>query len=244
MAARGRPRGFDREEALRRAMQLFWERGYEAASLGELTRAMGINRPSLYAAFGSKEALFREAVAQYDAEEGAEIQRILDAAPTARDAVEGVLRHNARAYARPGQPRGCMIVLSSLLGTPESAEIRRFLSENRAAGEAGLRRRIERGIAEGDVPPGADVRRIAAFYTTVIQGLSVQARDGASARALEAIAQAAMAAWDGLAGSTGETRAADRGPGQGGGRQPAGTGRGRRRPAGRSARPAGAEGAA
>jgi AcrR family transcriptional regulator len=184
-------------------MEVFWARGYEGASLGELTEAMGINKPSLYAAFGCKEALFREAVALYDALESAPIQRALDEAPTARAAVEASLRHNARAYSRPDQPRGCMVVLASLLGTPENEIVRQFLKENRALGEAALRRRIERGFAEGDVPARADARRIAAFYTTVTQGLSVQARDGASTEALETIVDAAMSAWDRLVGSEG-----------------------------------------
>ncbi|MCT9000608.1 TetR/AcrR family transcriptional regulator [Chelativorans intermedius] len=204
MAERGRPRTFDRQEALRRAMEVFWARGYEGASLGELAEAMGINRPSLYAAFGCKEALFREAVALYDATEGAPIQRALDEAPTARAAVEAMLRHNARAYARDDQPRGCMVVLASLLGTPENEAVRQFLRENRALGEEVLRHRIERGIAEGDVPAGADARMLAAFYTTVTQGLSVQARDGTSVAAMEAIVDAAMAAWDRLVESKAE----------------------------------------
>ena len=201
MAERGRPRAFDREEALRRAMTVFWARGYEGASVGDLTEAMGINKPSLYAAFGCKEDLFREAIALYDAVESEPIRCALDEELTARAAVEAVLRHNAQAYPNPDKPRGCMIVLSSLLGTPESEEVRRFLTETRKAGEDALRQRVERGIAEGDVPAGADARKIAAFYTTVIQGLSVQARDGASTEALNAIVDCAMAAWDTLAGS-------------------------------------------
>lgn len=201
MAERGRPRAFDREDALRRAMTLFWSHGYEGASLGDLTAAMGINKPSLYAAFGCKEELFREAVAFYDASEGAVLQQALETAPTARAAVEALLRVNADAYAHPKKPRGCMIVLSSLVGAPENEELRRFLAKLRRQGEDDLRRRIERGRAEGDVPPGADPRRLARFYTTVLQGLSVQARDGASRKALNAIVDDAMAAWDSLAGS-------------------------------------------
>src|SRR5919112_1807947 len=98
MAERGRPRAFDRSAALRRAMEVFWQCGYEGASLGDLTAAMGINRPSLYAAFGCKEALFREAVALYDAEEGAEADRALRECRTAREAIEAVLRDKARTY--------------------------------------------------------------------------------------------------------------------------------------------------
>lgn len=196
MAERGRPRTFDREEALRRAMTVFWTRGYEGTSLSDLTEAMGINKPSLYAAFGCKEELFREAIAFYDAVESEPLQRALDDAPTARASIEEILHHNAKAYVSPRKPRGCMIVLSSLLGTAENEEVCHFVAEKRKEGEDALRQRIERGMAEGDVPKGADAQTIAAFYTTVIQGLSVQARDGASSAALNAIVDCAMAAWD------------------------------------------------
>ncbi|MGF1631773.1 MAG: TetR/AcrR family transcriptional regulator [Kiloniellaceae bacterium] len=198
MAERGRPRGFDRQEALRRAMVLFWSRGYEGTSLGDLTTAMGINKPSLYAAFGCKEELFREAIAFYDASEGASVQESLDVAPTARAAIEAMLRVNAEAYVSPKKPRGCMIVLSSLIGASENEALRGFLAKLRRQGEVQLRRRIERGMIEGDVPPGTDARRLAAFYTTVLQGLSVQSRDRASRKVLNAIVDDAMAAWDAL----------------------------------------------
>lgn len=198
MAGRGRPRQFDRTEALRRAMIVFWTRGYEGASLDDLTSAMGINKPSLYAAFGSKEALFREAIGYYDRTESGPVDRALEDAPTAREGIEAALRYNARAYVRPRKPRGCMVVLSSLLGATENATVRQFLVRSRRAGEAAMRKRIERGMAEGDVPAGSNAAVIAAFYTTVTQGLSIQARDGASERALGAIVDGAMAAWDGL----------------------------------------------
>lgn len=198
MAERGRPRAFDRGAALRRAMALFWARGYEGTSIGDLTHAMGIGKPSLYAAFGCKEALFREAVELYEAAEGAAVQRALDEAPTARAAISAALHANARAYGDPGKPPGCMVVLSSLVGTPDSDAVRRFLGAARRAAQDALRQRIERGIAEGDVPPGADTERIAAFYTTVMHGLSIQARDGASMAELQAIADSAMAGWEAL----------------------------------------------
>jgi AcrR family transcriptional regulator len=195
---RGRPRAFDWVEALRRAMNLFWERGYEGTFVADLTQAMSINKPSLYAAFGCKAAVFREAVALYDAVEGEPVQQALDKEPTARAAVEAVPRHNAQAYADPTKPRGCMVVLSSLLGAVESLEVREFLKESRKHGEASLRCRIERGIIDGDLPSTADAAKLAAFVRTVMHGLSVQARDGAACAELDTIVNCAMAGWDAL----------------------------------------------
>ncbi|HEV7371548.1 TetR/AcrR family transcriptional regulator [Arenibaculum sp.] len=196
MAERGRPRAFDRAQALRRAMTVFWSRGYEGTSIGDLTEVMGINKPSLYAAFGCKEELFLEAIALYDAVEGNAGERALRDGPTARAAVEAMLRENAQAYSASDKPPGCMVVLSAILGTPENRAVRERLAENRRAGQEALRRRLDRGIAEGDVPPGTDTARLAAFYTTVLEGLSIQARDGASGEALQAIVDCALQAWD------------------------------------------------
>lgn len=199
MAERGRPRGFDRDAALRRAMEVFWARGYEGTSISDLTAAMGIGSPSLYAAFGCKEALFREAVELYGVVEGAAAARALTVEPTARAAIESMLRANVENYANPRKPPGCMIVLSAMSGSPDSDEVRAFLSRTRRDAQDVLRQRLERGIAEGDLPKGADTAAIAAFYTTVLNGLSIQARDGASRKSLRAIVDGAMAAWDALA---------------------------------------------
>ncbi len=194
MQSVGRPRSFDRDEALARAMEVFWTRGYEGTSLADLTDAMGINRPSLYAAFGNKEDLFAAALALYEAIEGAEISRLLAEAPTARAGIEATLRYNARVYVETGRPRGCMIVLSSLVGATECAPVRALLAARRAAGEEELRLRLARGQAEGDVPADADAAQLASFVTAVLQGMSVKARDGASLAALDAIVDAALRA--------------------------------------------------
>ena len=200
MASRGRPRSFDRAAALRQAMAVFWQRGYEGTSLADLTAAMGINRPSLYAAFGCKEALFLEAVALYETEEGIATTRALQDEPTARAAIEAMLRRNADAYAAPETPAGCMVVLGAMLGTPECQAVREHLAAHRRQAQEDVRRRLEQGVAEGDLPAGTDTAALAAFYTTVLQGLSIQARDGASRQALSAIVDCAMAAWDQLTG--------------------------------------------
>lgn len=198
MAARGRPRSFDRTEALRRAMTVFWQRGYEGASLSDLTAAMGINSPSLYATFGSKAALFREAVELYDRTEGEITYRALHEEATARGAVEAMLRGNAIAYCEPEKPRGCMIVLAATNCTLENDAIRAFLAASRRETQAQLRRRLDRGVADGDLPHGTDTASLAAFYSAVLWGLSIEARDGASRERLEAIVDHAMAGWDAL----------------------------------------------
>jgi len=196
MAERGRPRGFDRATALYRAMELFWARGYEGTAMTDLTAAMGINSPSLYAAFGSKEALFREALALYEAGEGGTAARSLETEPTARRAVEAMLRDNATAYVAPGRPPGCMIVLASAVGIPASPEVRGYLLESCRQSVARLKARLDRGVADGDVPAGADTRAAAEFYATVLNGLTIQARNGGDCPALHRVVDGAMAGWD------------------------------------------------
>lgn len=182
-------------------MEVFWRQGYEGTSLSQLTRAMGINTPSLYAAFESKEDLFREAVELYEATEGALANAALET-PTARAAIEQMLRGNVEAYTDPDKPPGCMIVLAATTGTVGNEDVRDFLANQRRTGEAALQRRILRGIEDGDLPADTDAETLAAFVTTVQQGLSIKARDGASRAALEAIVDAALAAWDAMTTAT------------------------------------------
>lgn len=205
MRERGRPRSFDRAAALQRAMEVFWAKGYQGASLFDLTSAMGINSPSLYAAFGSKEALFLEATDLYTKTEGPDIWNALEA-PTAREAIEGFLLATVDAYSQPGKPQGCLIILDALHAGDVSETICRDLRERRAESVKALRKRLERGIVGGELPPSLDCEAVATFYTAVQQGMSVQARDGASRETLGAIANGAIAAWETLTGSARETR--------------------------------------
>jgi AcrR family transcriptional regulator len=196
LAPRGRPRSFDRDEALERAMRVFWERGYEGTSIRDLLDAMGVSPPSLYAAFRSKESLFREAVERYERVEGAVTARALTDEPTARAAIEVMLRGNADAYADPAKPSGCMTVLSATVGMPVHAPVRDFLRELRLRSQDAIQHRLECGVAEGDLPLGVDTATLAMFYTSVLEGLSVKARDGASRDELQRVIDCAMTAWD------------------------------------------------
>lgn len=195
MPRAGRPRSFDRDAALGQAMRVFWDRGYEATSMGDLTTAMGIGSPSLYAAFGSKEQLFREAVALYDATLGAAVDRALTREPTARAAVAAILRANTRIADADG-PAGCMIVVAATNCTDANAPVRDLLATRRDEGLRDLRLRLDRGVRDGDLPPDTDTEAVAAYYTAVNQGLSIRARDGASQAELTRTADLAMATWD------------------------------------------------
>ncbi|MEU2252108.1 TetR/AcrR family transcriptional regulator [Nocardia xishanensis] len=195
MAERGRPRAFDRSIALRRAMEVFWEHGYEGASMSDLTAAMGINSPSLYAAFGGKEALFREAIELYGRTDGGYTERALREEPTARAAVEAMLRDNAAAYTVEDKPHGCMVVLAGATYTTRNTGVRDFLVEKRRETTGDIHARLLRGVAEGDLPAQTDTAALAAFYTTVLYGLSIQARDGAALDELTRSIDCAMAAW-------------------------------------------------
>ena len=189
---RGRPRAFDRDEALRLATRVFWERGYETTSIAELTSAMGIRPPSLYAAFGDKRALFAEAVARYQAERLPVIEDAL-ALPTAREAVARLLHVHADLYTDPERPRGCLII-SAAVNVGDDA-VRDLLREGREATRAALADRIAADVRAGLLPEGTDAAALGAYYAAVGQGMAALARDGADRAVLHAIADTAMKAW-------------------------------------------------
>ncbi|KUM88542.1 MULTISPECIES: TetR/AcrR family transcriptional regulator [Streptomyces] len=190
---RGRPRSFDRATALEKAILAFWEHGYEATSVSDLTRVMDIGAPSLYAAFGDKRSLFEEVVKEYGVRYGSFSDRALVEEPTARAAMERMLREAAVAYTAPGHPHGCLVVHAATnCSTPEVEE---SLRGRRNANIAALESRIRADIAAGELPAGTDAATLARYTGAVIQGMSQQARDGASREELEAVAEIAMAIW-------------------------------------------------
>ena len=192
---RGRPRSFDRDAALERAIDVFWRHGYEATSVSDLTAAMDINPPSLYAAFGDKEKLFLEAVERYEQQRRQTVTKVFDEAPTAKQAVHRLLREAAGELACSSHPRGCLLVMSDTNCSDASAHVQSDLAQRRAAMKASLKARIDRGAAAGELPRDTDTAALAEFYSTVFQGMVMQARDGATPKRLLATAEAAMRAW-------------------------------------------------
>ena len=193
--ARGRPLSFDRDAALENAMHVFWERGYEAASIADLTSAMGITPPSLYTAFGDKEKLFLEAIERYALGPGSAGPRALAEEPTARGAIERWLLEAADELTRPCHPKGCMVVMATTNCSVAAEHVQTALSKRRAAAIANVKSRIQQGIDSGELPAETDANALSNFYSTIYQGMSMQAKDGATRASLIATVDAAMRAW-------------------------------------------------
>ncbi|MEU7562054.1 TetR/AcrR family transcriptional regulator [Streptomyces eurythermus] len=190
---RGRPRSFDRATALEKALLAFWQHGYEATSVSDLTRVMGIGAPSLYAAFGDKRSLFDEVVRVYSGTHGAFGARALEEEPTAREGIARMLREAAAEYTDRSHPQGCMIIHAAINCT--NPEVEALLRDRRNANIAAIESRIRADIAAGLLPAGTDAAALARHTGAVIQGMSQQARDGARREELEALAEIAMAIW-------------------------------------------------
>jgi AcrR family transcriptional regulator len=194
VAVRGRPREFDVDEALAAALQVFWLRGYEGASLTELTEAMGITRPSLYAAFGNKEALFCKALGLYEREKLAYVGTALEAA-TARGVAERLLRGALQMQSGVSDPKGCLGVNCSVACGAEAESIKAHVLERRASSDALLIKRFEQAREEGDLPQAIDPRALASYLWAVIQGMAVQSGSGAPYSDLEQLVETCLLVW-------------------------------------------------
>jgi AcrR family transcriptional regulator len=191
----GRPRAFDRDTALDRALEVFWRQGYEGAGIADLIKAMGIkNAPSLYHAFGNKEQLFSQVLDRY-ADGPARYIREAMGRPTARQAVEALLHGAADATTDPDYPRGCITVQGALPCSPGAQAAHDELTARRAAGESVLRERLQRARKDGELPARADPEALARYFTTIYQGIAVQAAGGATREQLHEIVDTAIAVW-------------------------------------------------
>ena len=191
---KGRPREFDADQALDRALRVFWRKGYEGTSLPDLTEAMGINRPSLYAAFGCKEALFRKAVDRYAEGPAAYVREALKE-PTARAVAERLLGGVIDVVTDRRNPRGCFLVQGALACGETAESVRRELAARRLVAEVAVCKRFQRAVADGDLPADADPADLARYLVTVMRGVAVQAAGGASRAELRRVAALALRAW-------------------------------------------------
>ena len=192
--AMGRPRAFDMDQALDQALHVFWEKGYAGTSITELTEAMGINPPSLYAAFGNKEKLFKKALDRYEDLRDQILEEAF-AAPTAREAVTRLLEGTAERLSDKCNPRGCLMVQGALSGGEECEAVKQDLAFRRAGVEALIRKRLKRAKREGDLPSNMDAAALARFVATVMHGMAVQAAGGAAPKELRSIVNTALRAW-------------------------------------------------
>ena len=193
-ATKGRPRAFDPDEALQKALELFWRQGYEGTSLSDLTEAMGINRPSLYAAFGNKEQLFLRALDRYLSGPASCVGGALNE-PTARRVAKSLLQGAAQQLGDPNQPSGCLVVQAALASGAEAQPVRDVLANHRNELRLALRRRFQRAITEGDLPAGTDAGALAGYLMAITHGLAVQAAGGLPAKDLKRIAELTLRNW-------------------------------------------------
>lgn len=192
----GRPREFDRDEALRKAQTAFWSGGYETTSMSELVTVLGLASARIYAAFGSKEALFRETIELYKQHEGGFVERILAAEPTARGALERILREAVLTYTRPGEPRGCMVVSSAANCSPANGAVFDWLANIRSGRTKTFADIVGTGVESGEFSADTDVQAVGDAFAAMFQGISVQARDGVSRERLLALIKPAMTMLD------------------------------------------------
>ena len=191
---RGRPRNFDAAKALDIALELFWKHGYEGTSIAMLANAIGINIPSLYAAFGNKESLFLQSVERYGEQNGVLYHQAFRK-KTAREVARAILQGEVELVTRRGTPDGCLMVQGALVTSPESEEIREIMADLRGTAEQWMAERFEQAVEEGDLPPDAKPAALACYLMTLNSGLAVQAKSGIKKKQLLEVVDIAMANW-------------------------------------------------
>lgn len=194
---RGRPRTLDPEAGLEIAARLFWQHGYEGTSIADLTQAMGITPPSLYAAFGSKEDLYRQALDHTIERESKGRSEALQGEMPAYDALAFYLRDVVQGITDPGKPRGCIVSTAVLQHAEENESVATTVAARREASLQALKARFQRAINEGELPADTDIDALAHFYGAVVQGMSAQACDGACTKRLMQVVEVALSAWPG-----------------------------------------------
>lgn len=191
---KGRPREFCVDKALAEALHVFWAKGYDGASMTDLTEAMGITKPSLYAAFGNKESLFHKALDLYESEK-LEYTRAALQQPTARRVAEYYLRGGVDVHAAEGKPQGCMGLISSLACSPEAELIKADVIRRRSSSQRALVERFEQAKREGDLPAHIDAEGLTSLLYAILQGITVQAGAGATRAELERLVDTSLALW-------------------------------------------------
>lgn len=192
---RGRPLSFNREQALQIALQLFWQQGYEGTSIADLVAAMGIAPPSLYSAFGSKEQLYLEVLDLYLQGPGNFIRHALLHAADAQSFARQILSSAADEFSAHSHPSGCIVATGLLASATLHHNIAQHMRELRTATLDAISQRFEHAKVSGELPTATNCHSLARFFAAVIQGMSIQARDGADASELHAMAKQAMAGW-------------------------------------------------
>jgi AcrR family transcriptional regulator len=199
MARTGRPRAFDRDDAVDQAMQLFWQHGYDSTSLSLLKAELGggISAPSFYAAFGSKEALFDECVQRYLATFAQVTECLWDENLPPRQAIETALRQSARMQCEDGHPKGCMVTLGVMSApSPENAHVAQALTHSRARTRAGIVACVERGVGRGELAVDTNAIELATLFDSFLQGISILARDDMPIESIDAAITLVLLTWD------------------------------------------------
>jgi AcrR family transcriptional regulator len=194
---RGRPRLLDREAGLEIASRLFWQHGYEGTSISQLTQSMGIAPPSLYATYGSKEELYKQALDHVISQQASRRNEVLQSKLPAYDALRFYLTDVVGGISDPDKPRGCMVSTAILQHGQDAESVARDVAARREASIKLLRERFDRAVEEGDLPDGTDTDTLARFYGAVVQGMSAQACDGACSERLKRLVEVALSAWPG-----------------------------------------------